>query len=108
MILNFLFFQGLSYFGYTWTGAVWIITSVIIIFVACLAAGGDEPDYENNPWYQLNTRARNALTKHGCHPSLEGVMCYTKDDLLNVPGLGKKSFIELENWLNHHNVVFDE
>ena len=61
-----------------------------------------------DPWDELSARTRNALLADGCEPTPEGVrkqyrtICGMQYALGRVPNLGKKSIVEINDWLTQH------
>jgi hypothetical protein len=59
---------------------------------------------QNNVWFELSVRTRNAIIRNGCEPTPDAVVeCYkTVGELRRIPGLGKKGIAELQAWLVRH------
>ena len=59
---------------------------------------------QNNVWFELSVRTRNAIIRAGCEPTPDAVVeCYkTVGELRRIPGLGKKGIAELQAWLVRH------
>jgi hypothetical protein len=61
-----------------------------------------------DPWDELSARTRNALLADGCEPTPDGVrkqyrtICGMQYALGRVPNLGKKSIVEINDWLTKH------
>jgi hypothetical protein len=54
----------------------------------------------SDPWDELGSRVRNALTRSGCEPTLAGVMEHLNQvDWRLIPSMGVKTYAELQAWL---------
>jgi hypothetical protein len=57
----------------------------------------------DDPWYELSTRARNALLGTGCEPTPASVLEYrTTVGFTRVPALGVKTIKEINDWLTRY------
>ena len=68
---------------------------------------GQKIEYERESgdiWFELSTRARNALIANGCEPTPDGVksLCPSMAVLRRIPAIGELTIGELQAWLIRH------
>ena len=104
IVVNFFLFTAMG-----WSGGAWIIvSSILVVLVKIGFNASTEQEEEYDPWDELSVRIRNALSNVGCEPTPQGVAAYSMEQLLQVPGLGKKSIAELQEWLSRHSMKPEE